>query len=196
MGAGGLDDDDPTAEGYLLDGDVVDVTTPVARAAKRRASIQSPVGAPAEAAEPVTEGKMTSPTASIAPAGDDMVLPASAPTPASGARGKTPSRSHRGSGAVSAIHSHPTQQIPTRVTGEGETRYSTAVSPIHAMRDDEINRMRGFLKLVALAAAGTVIAIALTPGDPIARTVVYAGCGVVGVVSLILLWLFRPDGSG
>ena len=94
-----------------------------------------------------TASRMTSPTASIAPAADDMVLPPSAPTPASspGPRGKTPtSRSHRGTGGVSAIHSHPTQQIPSRVTGEGETRYSTAVSPIDAMRDDEINRMTGF----------------------------------------------------
>jgi serine/threonine-protein kinase len=203
MGAGGLDDDDPTAEGYLLDGDVIDATTPVARAAKRRASIQTPVAGEVEpgtqgrgGVTAETESRMTSPTASIAPAADDMVLPV-ATTPPSSPRGKTPtSRSQRGTGGVSAIHSHPTQQIPSRVTGEGETRYSTAVSPIDAMRDDEINRMRGFLKLVALAAAGTVIAIALTPGDPIARTVVYVGCGVVGLTSLMLIWMFRPDGTG
>jgi serine/threonine-protein kinase len=167
---GGSNDDDPTTEGYgpNLDGDVVDVTTPVARAAKRRASIPVPAAPPAQPPRETTV-QLTSPTAAVPP-----------PPP------------------VEAVHSHPTQQIAVRSgTDVGEaSRMSTSISPLDAMRDDEINRMRGFLKLVALAGFATIFAIAFTPGDPIGKIVVYSGTAIVSAMALLLVALIRPDGSG
>jgi hypothetical protein len=186
--AGGLEDDDPTAEGYgpALDGEVVDVTTPVARAARRRASLVpvAPVADDPEAPRDPTEGRLTSPTA--------PVTAERAPTPVSpAARTKRPSN-------IPVIHSHPTQQMALRAGTDqaGESKASTVISPLDAMRDDEINRMRGFLRLVALATLFTVIAVSFTPGDAIGKLVVYIGTGVVGAMSLWLIWRMRADGSG
>jgi eukaryotic-like serine/threonine-protein kinase len=184
------DDDDATAEGYgpVLDGDVIDATTPVARAAKRRLSPSSQVPALAPApvektetsSEPPREPtvQLTSPTA---PGVQELAVlgPRTAPP-------------------AETVHSHPTQQIAVRsVTDAADaSRLSTAISPMDALRDDEINRMRGFLKLVALACAATVLAIAYTPGDPVAKVAVYAGTAVVGAAALLLVALIRADGSG
>src|SRR5262245_40877936 len=101
--AGAPEDEDPTAAGYgpALDGDVVDVTTPVARAAVRRAAASQPppsVGQTQPQAEP-TAGRLTSPTASVV--ADRAVVPATA---LAVRRAPEP----RDARERDAIHAHPT----------------------------------------------------------------------------------------
>jgi hypothetical protein len=218
-------EDDPTTaegEGLALDGDVIDATTPVARAAKKRASMAPPLGAPLhEPTEDLVDPQLTGMTTPVVgihshrpqpssvppPTPAPPVLPTSStppptatPAPGGAERGPGPgSLRSRSSSRVDAIHSHPTQQVALRTGTDqaGDSRgMSTRISPIEAMRDDEVNRMRGFLKLVALATLVTLLAVSLTPSDSIAKLVVYAGTGIVGATSLALVWLIGPDGSG
>jgi hypothetical protein len=205
------DEEDPTAEGYglALDGDVVDMTTPVARAAKRRAtgappSSMTPSPAPSvphEQTEDLPDPGATGMTTPIPVAGasspsnpSGRVPSASVPPPVFA---PMPGRARSASNRVE-VHSQPTQQVALRSGTDqaNESRMSTALSPLEAMRDDEVNRMRGFLKLVALACLGTFVAIALTPGDDVAKLVVYVGTGMVGATSLALVWLIGADGTG
>jgi serine/threonine-protein kinase len=164
-------DDDPTAEGYgaILDGDVVDVTTPVARAAKRR-SLQHQQGTD----PPPTVADVRSP--------DEPAPAADAPLPTA---------------VTHAIHSHPTQQVPAGASSPTtdapaqDSRMTTATSPLDAMRLEEVERMRVFLKLVIASTFFAVVAIAATPGDAFAKLVVYGGCVVVFGASMVLLWSIR-----
>jgi serine/threonine-protein kinase len=94
------------------------------------------------------------------------------------------------------VHNLPTQQLPPRRrTGSTASQQSasraaqtTAASPIDAMRLDEMQRLRVFLKAVLGICVGGVIVALLSRGDPVARNVVLAGTAgsVVGAVWMLI----------
>ncbi|HSK02894.1 MAG TPA: serine/threonine-protein kinase [Kofleriaceae bacterium] len=97
--------------------------------------------------------------------------------------------------AAEPVHNLPTQQLPPRRrTGSTSSQsaspaaQTTAASPIDAMRLDEMQRTRVFLKAVLAICIGGVIVALLSRGDPVARDVVLAGTGgsVVGAVWMLL----------
>ena len=96
-----------------------------------------------------------------------------------------------------SVHALPTQQIAlrgkrptgattslTKMSGSGST-----ASPLEAMRHDEFERSRIFVRVVlALCIGGAIVAL-VTKGDPIARNVVLIGTvlsmlGAIGLVSM------------
>jgi hypothetical protein len=86
------------------------------------------------------------------------------------------------------LHALPTQQIARKAAADSHaTRYSTASSPVEAMRLEEIERTQIFLKVAMITCfAGVGIALA-TGGDPIAFRVVMAGC----IITMLgALWMF------
>ena len=96
----------------------------------------------------------------------------------------------------SGIHEQPTQAIPATRGLPGasteDTRHSgTAATPLDALRGEEIVRTRLFLKLVIAIVAAAVIAVALAGGDPHARVVVFAGCGLTATTAAWMLWVTR-----
>jgi serine/threonine-protein kinase len=85
------------------------------------------------------------------------------------------------------VHGLPTQQLPRKTADSHATRYSTATSPVEAMKLEELARTQIFLKVAIITCfAGVGIALA-TGGDPIAFRVVMAGCIVTMIGSL---WMF------
>ncbi|MBL0219735.1 MAG: serine/threonine protein kinase [Myxococcales bacterium] len=120
-----------------------------------------------------------------------------------------PTHSHHGGGAidpgtvqfkypnkpVDPVHALPTQQIPGKKargsTASSVTRLSesrTTTSPIEAMKLDEIERTRVFLKVaLVLSVSGAIIAL-ITSGDVIAQRVVTVG-SIFGVIGA--LWVLR-----
>jgi eukaryotic-like serine/threonine-protein kinase len=95
---------------------------------------------------------------------------------------------------TNTVHGLPTQQIPlrgkrptggtslTRLSGSGST-----ASPLEAMRLDEFERSRIFVRVVlALCIGGAVVALA-TDGDPVARVVVMLGTALAMLGSLGLI---------
>ena len=94
---------------------------------------------------------------------------------------------------VDPVHALPTQQIPgKRRSGTGSmTRMSESritASPVEAMRLDEIQRTRVFLRVaIGICVGGTVVALS-TSGDAIAQRVVIIG-SLLGVIGA--LWILR-----
>ena len=93
------------------------------------------------------------------------------------------------------VHSLPTQQLAARRPGSGTmTKASesrTAASPAEAMRHDEVERMRLFLKVaIAMCVGGTIISLSST-GDAIAQGVVVGGSVAAALGSLWILALTR-----
>ena len=93
------------------------------------------------------------------------------------------------------VHALPTQQLAVRrpvsgtMTKASESR--TAASPAEAMRNDEVERMRVFLKVaIAMCVGGTIISLSST-GDAIAQGVVVAGSVGAALGSLWILALTR-----
>ena len=112
-----------------------------------------------------------------------------------------PTHSHHGGTAqfqypkrpVDPVHALPTQQIPDKrrpstssMTKLSESR--TTTSPVEAMKIDEIERTRVFLKVAFLISVGGAIIALITSGDVIAQRVVTIGSafGAVGAV-----WILR-----
>ncbi len=113
-----------------------------------------------------------------------------------------PTHSHQGGTAhyrqrpVDPVHALPTQQIPDKrrggtgsLTKLSESR--TTTSPVEAMKIDEIERTRVFLKVAFLISVGGAIIALITSGDVIAQRVVTIGSafGVTG--ALWILWMLR-----
>jgi len=99
---------------------------------------------------------------------------------------------------VDPVHALPTQQIPDkRRGGTGSltklTESRTTTSPVEAMKVEEIERTRVFLKVALLISVGGAIIALITSGDVIAQRVVTIGSafGVIGAV-WILLMLRKP----
>jgi eukaryotic-like serine/threonine-protein kinase len=98
-------------------------------------------------------------------------------------------------GVGSGVHNQPTQQLPASrglpPGPEGDTRYSTATSPIEAMRLEEVERTRVFLKFALGIVLAAVIAVWLAGGDRIAQLVVTGGCIVVAITATWMIVAFR-----
>jgi len=94
-----------------------------------------------------------------------------------------------------SVHSQPTQQLPASrglpPGPEGDTRYSTATSPIEAMHLEEVERTRVFLKFALGIVVAAVAGVWLAGGDLIAQLVVSGGCALVAVTALWLVYAFR-----
>ena len=83
------------------------------------------------------------------------------------------------------VHALPTQQLPARSRRPSTASHSaqslskaasqTTASPIDAMRFDEAQRMRVFLKAVIGICFGGIIVALVAAGDPVARAVVLGG---------------------
>ncbi|MDQ3340212.1 MAG: hypothetical protein M4D80_34070, partial [Myxococcota bacterium] len=94
-----------------------------------------------------------------------------------------------------SVHGLPTQQLPlrgkrptgghtslTKMSGSGST-----ASPLEAMRHDEFERSRVFVRVVlALCIGGAIVAL-VTDGDPVARNVVLIGTAISMLGSLGLI---------
>ncbi|HUS33421.1 MAG TPA: serine/threonine-protein kinase [Kofleriaceae bacterium] len=90
-------------------------------------------------------------------------------------------------GPAPDVHALPTQQLPRKNADSHATRYSTASSPVEAMRLEELARTQIFLKVAMITCLAGVGIAFLTGGDPIAFRVVMAGCMVTMLGSL---WMF------
>ncbi len=117
-----------------------------------------------------------------------------------------PTHSHHGTAQVpyprqpvDPVHALPTQQIPDKrrgTTASSMTKLSesrTTTSPVEAMKVDEIERTRVFLKVAFLISVGGAIIALATSGDVIAQRVVIIGSafGAIGAV-WVLLMLRKP----
>ena len=89
---------------------------------------------------------------------------------------------------AASVHAMPTQQLPRRTAGESQTKYSTATSPVEAMRLEELARTQIFLKVAIITCFVGAFAAFVTSGDPIAFRVIMAGCIVVTIGAL---WMLR-----
>jgi serine/threonine-protein kinase len=96
-----------------------------------------------------------------------------------------------------SVHALQTQQIPgtsRRKPGTGTAELSRlgetgTTSPVEAMRLEEVERTRVFLKVVVALCLGGVVVALSTSGDAIAQRVVLVGTGLslVGGIGLLLL---------
>ncbi|MEO8706793.1 MAG: hypothetical protein ABI867_42595, partial [Kofleriaceae bacterium] len=93
------------------------------------------------------------------------------------------------------VHGLPTQQLANRAqrtsngspSGSRLSASATTSSPLEAMRHDEIERTRVFLKVVLGICFGGVIVALTSAGDPVARNVVLVGTAgsITGVVWML-----------
>ena len=98
---------------------------------------------------------------------------------------------------VEPVHSQPTQQLPaTRglpPAAEGDTRMSTAATPLEAMTAEELERTRAFSKLAILIGLGSMVAISLASGHPLAKALFAASVAVmIAGISWLLVQLRDP----
>ena len=88
------------------------------------------------------------------------------------------------------VHSQPTQQLPSTrglpPGPEGDTRQSTAATPLDAMRAEEIERTRAFSKLAIAIAVGASIALLNAGGNLVAKL---AFGGTLAAMMLGFGWL-------
>ena len=92
---------------------------------------------------------------------------------------------------VNPVHAMQTQQLPRRTANESQTKYSTATSPVEAMRLEELARTAIFLKVAIFTCFGGAGVALATGGDPIAFRVVMAGCLVTALGCLWMLTIIR-----
>jgi serine/threonine-protein kinase len=127
---------------------------------------------------------------------DDPPTPPAAPAARRRAE-ESLSGSHpvQGSGSHSGVHNQPTQQLPASKGlppgPDGDSRHTTATSPIEAMRLEEVERTRLFLKVSIVIVVAAVIAVFTAGGDPIAQVVVTSGCVLVFAIASWLLVVLR-----
>jgi len=103
------------------------------------------------------------------------------------------------------VHSQLTQQLPPRRPSPSASHsqqsagraslQSTASSPIEAMRFDELQRTRVFLKAVFGICLGGIIVALASRGDPVARNVVLAGTGAAIVGAAWMLAMLRDQAT-
>ena len=84
------------------------------------------------------------------------------------------------------------------VAGPAETgsrHAKPSATPAEALRDDEIDRTRVFLKLCIVTVISSLAAITVAGGDPFGKFVVMIGCALVALAAGWMLWMTRePDG--
>jgi len=97
-----------------------------------------------------------------------------------------------------AVHQAPTQQLPMRPPRRGGASGSASLSrigsattatPVEAMRLDEIERSRVFLKVVLAICFGGIVVAFTASGDPVARRVVLLGTlsSLVGAAWILVI---------
>ncbi|HEU0033976.1 MAG TPA: serine/threonine-protein kinase [Kofleriaceae bacterium] len=101
------------------------------------------------------------------------------------------------------VHALPTQQLPNRPPRQviGATpsisRNSgsvTATSPVEAMRLDEIQRTRVFLKVAIATCVAAITVVAITGHDASGMAIIVSGCTIVTIGAVWILALMRqPD---
>ncbi len=100
--------------------------------------------------------------------------------------------------AVDPVHALPTQQLPKRTGAQSVTRLSeskTTSSPVEAMRLDEVERTRVFLKVAfTMCVLGAVMAL-VTGGDVVAQRVVVIG-SVLGAFGAGWILMIARDDDG
>jgi eukaryotic-like serine/threonine-protein kinase len=93
------------------------------------------------------------------------------------------------------VHAQATQQLPRRSGGESQTKYSTATSPVEAMRLEELARTQIFVKVAIITCVAGLAVAWLTNGDPIAFRVIMAGCIVTTIGALWMLHVVRDPAA-
>jgi serine/threonine-protein kinase len=127
---------------------------------------------------------------------DDPPTPPAAPA---ARRKHEESLSGSGSGSgprapSSGIHHQPTQQLPASrglPPGPDDSRHTTATSPIEALRLEEVERTRVFLKVSIAIVVAAVAAVYTAGGDTTAQLVVTGGCVLVFATALWLLAVIK-----
>ncbi len=98
-----------------------------------------------------------------------------------------------------SVHNLPTQSLPAARGAGGSSddtsMRTTASTPLEALRTDEVERTRIFLKTCMLIVFSVVVALQLLRGDPMAKKAVYAGCAVAAVSMMGLLWHIRDPNN-
>ncbi|HEY0251386.1 MAG TPA: serine/threonine-protein kinase [Kofleriaceae bacterium] len=79
------------------------------------------------------------------------------------------------------IHALSTQKLTPRPPADSATKYPTATSHVDAMRLEEIQRARVFLRVALLTCVAGFAVSLLAPGDPIAFRVIAVGCLVTAI---------------
>ncbi len=100
-------------------------------------------------------------------------------------------------GPVDVVHGQPTQQLPSThgllPSAEGDTRQSTAATPIDAMRVEEIERTRAFSRLAIMLALGASVAVLPAGGNPVAKAIFGVTlAAVVAATSWLLVQMRDP----
>jgi eukaryotic-like serine/threonine-protein kinase len=101
--------------------------------------------------------------------------------PVDGYGGTDVTRTVVSEGPPTEVHGLPTQQLPLRPRrtssgpGSGSRSATTTTNPAEAMRHDEIERSRVFVKVVLAICFGGIIVAFTASGDPVARDVVLIG---------------------
>jgi serine/threonine-protein kinase len=100
-------------------------------------------------------------------------------------------------GTGADLHAQPTQRLPRKksTTDSQATRYSTATSPVEAMRLEEIARTQIFLKVAIVTSFAGLLAALITGGDPIAFRVIMASCILTTIGSLWMLSCVRDPAT-
>ena len=106
-----------------------------------------------------------------------------------------PAARRKAAAAAAELHEHPTQQLPGArglpSTLDGETRHTTATTPLAALLADELERTRAFGKLAIAIGVGASVAVMSAGGDPQAkRMFVAAIAAMLGAIGY-LLWRLR-----
>ena len=100
---------------------------------------------------------------------------------------------------VDPVHQLPTQQLPQKLAKRGGTSVTklsesrTTTSPTEAMRIDEIERTRVFLRVAFLLSIGGAVIALLTGGDVIAQRVVVGGSAIGALGAAWILLQLKDD---
>jgi len=129
---------------------------------------------------------------------DDPPTPPAAPAARRRAEESLSGASHSGVSAAasaSGVHNQPTQQLPASrglpPGPDADSKHTTATSPIEAMRMEEVERTRVFLRVSIAIVLAALLGVFIAGGDPIAQLVVSGGCALVVVTSIWLLVVLR-----
>ncbi|MEZ4404770.1 MAG: serine/threonine-protein kinase [Kofleriaceae bacterium] len=97
------------------------------------------------------------------------------------------------------VHEFPTQQLPgTRglpSVVDGETRHTTATTPMAAMQAEELERTRAFGKLAIAIGVGAAAAVGTAGGDPLAKALLVAAIAAMTVAIGVMLWRLRDPAN-
>jgi serine/threonine-protein kinase len=98
-------------------------------------------------------------------------------------------------GPGGSVHAMATQQLPRRVGAESQTKYSTATSPVEAMKVEELARTQIFLKVAVITCVAGLAVAFLTKGDRIAFRLLGAGCMITTIGALWMLAVVRNSAT-